>query len=259
MEAGGIQVNVVRLRPGGVEQSVLPAPPNPPDLVVAFGSAAASAAAKQAGETPLIASMVLLDNEIESLRAGRPGRPSAAVVLDVPPTLAFARLRAAFPDRRRVAVVYNPNRAPWDPAEFASAARAHGIALEMVPCTEPRCVLDAVASRRGRADLLWCLPDAALYPPATVTPLLLASIRARVPIVGFSESFVAAGALAGFYADQWDVGRQTAELAKAGLAGPPASGITPARTVHFAVNLRIVRLLGVEWSAPPGVELRVLR
>ncbi len=230
-----------------------------PDLIVTFGSAAAAAVATLPGETPVIAAMVLGKRELRKLAAQAPERFISAVTLDVPPAAALSRLKAAFPSRRRLVVVYNPGRSPVDEQDYEAAARTFGMTVTFVPCASPRCLLEAVASWRRRADFLWCLPDASLYPPASVAPLVLASVSSGLPIVGFSESFVGAGALAGFFPDQKDIGLQTARLARAFLDGGRLPVSEPPRTIHFAVNLRVVRLLGLTWREPDEPGVKVLR
>ncbi len=230
-----------------------------PDLIVTFGSAAAAAVAALPGDKPMIAAMVLGNREFRKLVAQAPERLISAVTLDIPPAAALVRLKAAFPRRRRLVVVYNPDCSPVDQQEYEAAARAFGMTVSFVRCSGPRCLLETVASWRRRADFLWCLPDVLLYPPATVAPLVLASVSSGLPIVGFSESFVGAGALAGFYPDQRDIGLQTARLARAFFHDGRLPAVEPPRTIHFAVNLRVVRLLGLAWREPDEPGVKVLR
>lgn len=259
LEDAGAAVTVVDLpaKPDALARKLDTLPP--PDLIVTFGSAAAAAVAAHNCETPMIASMVLGDRGVRQLAEQASGRLVSAVTLDVPPAAALARLRAVFPGRRRLVAVYNPDRGPVDEQEYKAAARNLGLTMAFVRCAEPRCLLETVAAWRRRADFLWCLPDASLYPPATVAPLVLASVSSGLPIIGFSESFVGSGALAGFFPDQRDIGLQTARLARAFFHGGRLPAFEPPRTIHFAINLRVVRLLGLVWREPGEPGVTVLR
>lgn len=62
-------------------------------------------------------------------------------------------------------------------------------------------------------DFVWTFPDSSLYNAATVRPLVNAAIKAKLPIVGFSEAFAKSGAALAVYPDYRRMGIQTAELA----------------------------------------------
>jgi ABC-type uncharacterized transport system substrate-binding protein len=94
-----------------------------------------------------------------------------------------------------------------------------------------------------------------LYNSATVKPLVLASLEQRLPIVGFSESFVRAGALIGICPDFHELGRETGELILRLLDGKGPLLDEDKRKVTVAVNLRISRLIGVEPVNVKGIEI----
>lgn len=56
------------------------------------------------------------------------------------------------------------------------------------------------------------LPDPVVYNRYTLPPLLLTTFRYHVPVIGFSEAFVNAGAVAGVYSEPDQIGRQAAEM-----------------------------------------------
>ena len=95
---------------------------------------------------------------------------------------------------------------------------------------------------------------------ATLKPLLIASITNQLPIIGFSEQFVQAGALFGGVPDFREIGRQTAVIAQRLFRGESVGARDDARTFRFAYNQRVARLLGVKAAAETGGgELIVLR
>jgi ABC-type uncharacterized transport system substrate-binding protein len=144
-----------------------------------------------------------------------------------------------------VAILLSPSSILLRNDLMVSAQRL-GYVLEIVECSAPRDVLAALAALRGRVDFVWCLPDSVLFPSAAIPPILLASIRNQLPVIGFSEGFVRAGAAVGFYPDYGDVGVQTAEAVKRFLSRPDAPHVEPPRKVRVAVNDRVLRILGVE-------------
>ena len=227
-----------------------------PRLVVAIGSRASAAAASL--DVPVLSAMVM-EAETGTEPAGSlPKRMVSRIPLDVPPRPALARLKRLFPERRRIAVIWGPAGNRHAQAEILSAAAVNGLTVKFVECGSPKEMLEAVPALSGVVDLVWCLPDRALYEPAPVQALILASIRARLPLIGFSTGFVKAGALAGFQADYGQIGVQAAEAALQFLAGAPLKVREDPRVVRTIVNERAVRIFGIGLRTPPDGEEMVL-
>jgi ABC-type uncharacterized transport system substrate-binding protein len=110
-------------------------------------------------------------------------------------------------------------------------------------------MLEAIPALREKADVIWCLPDRSLFQPASVSALILASIRNHLPLVGFSEGFVKAGALLGFYADYRAVGLQAAETVLRFREGRAVRRREAPQLIKTAINLRVQRVLGIDLPA----------
>jgi putative tryptophan/tyrosine transport system substrate-binding protein len=218
-----------------------------PQVLVTVGSSASALAASLG--IPYFSTMVLKEDAVASVESKE---PLSTVTLDIAPKAVFTRIRRLFPTRRRIAVLRQ--RGQLEPAaeELRSEAAALGLSLELVDCDSPKELLCALRKLRGRADLVWCLPNRALYEPALVHALILVSIRQRLPLVGFSEAFVKAGALVGFLPDYRDIGDQAAALVLAYRSGQPLGRKEHPRNVRTMVNERVARVLGIEIKAGPG-------
>jgi ABC-type uncharacterized transport system substrate-binding protein len=230
----------------------------PPHAVVAFGSRAAGLASAAGNNKPVIASMILDDEERDPGANASGAKPTAVLSLEIPFEAALKNLMQLFPRTRRIAVVHRASKSASRLAEWQLEAHQFGVTLRLVPCSGPRDLLEALAPLRNEVDFLWTLPDASLYQPAIITPLILDSIRRGLPMIGFSEGFVRAGATVGFFPDYRDIGAQTADLLlqiEGGRAVPPRQ--VP-RTIRAAVNERALRLLGLEYrrqAAPGGLAV----
>jgi len=73
-------------------------------------------------------------------------------------------------------------------------------------------IIDALNTSLLNSDALLALPDSSIYNAKTIKSILLTSYRHRVPIIGFSENFVRAGALAAINSSEKQLGKQIAEL-----------------------------------------------
>jgi ABC-type uncharacterized transport system substrate-binding protein len=235
---GGAMVSLVELDKGEPSKGLTGG--GRPRVVVAFGSRASEALATSDPTVPLIVTMVLTTDA-----TFKAPKLISTVSLSINPGSMLTKLRNSFPDRKKLAVLLSPKSSPLR-AELTAAALRLGYLLEIVECSSPRDVLAAFADLRGRVDFVWCLPDNALFPSAAIPPILLASIRNQLPVIGFSEGFVRAGAAVGFYPDYADIGAQTAETVKRYLSKQDVSGVEPPRKIRMAVNDRVLRILGIE-------------
>ncbi len=216
------------------------------DVVVTIGAKAASALSPLPAGVAVFRTMVLLTDHPD------PG-VTGSVVLNVPPSAVFARLKEMFPGRNRLGILRGPGAVALDEAQLAVQARSHGFTYQVIDCPTPDKLLNSFLSLRKQADLVWCLPGSGLFNSTTVQPLVMTSLSERLPIVGFSESFLRAGAAASLYPDFQDIGLQTAEMVARFLAGEKVPPVEVPRSVQVGVNQRVLRLLGIRYVAPgPG-------
>ena len=230
-----------------------------PRAVIAIGTEAMTAVAGYAGNTPVIATMILLsDSEKAVSDKAQPPRLAGCVSLDLSVTAVCREWKQLVPGKTRVGIIRNPRKnGPLAAAVDAQASSA-GCSARIVECSRPEDLLAAFLSLKNQVDFVWCMPDSALYTSATVKPLLMASLEQRLPLVGFSESFVRVGATMGVYPDFLDVGRQTAEVARKWLAGEPFASAQVPRIVRVAFNHRVARLMGLRYTLPPEGDGRVM-
>ncbi|MCE5310289.1 MAG: hypothetical protein LLG20_21855 [Acidobacteriales bacterium] len=219
-----------------------------PGLIVAIGSRATAAAASL--DAPVLSAMVLGLQE-EALPAATPRRRIVSrIPLEVPPRTVLARLKQLFPRWRRLGVIRGPALGHHAQAEIQSEAAAQGFTVKFAECRSPKEMLEAFRALSGAVDFVLCLPDRVLYQSAPVQALILSSIRARLPLVGFSTGFVSAGALAGLQPDYREIGVQAGESALRFLEGTPLKAREEARVVKTIVNARAMRIFGVDIRIP---------
>ncbi len=213
---------------------------SPPDLVLALGSPALRAALRNFPRLPIVGGMVLKPAELQ-------GTNLTGVYLEFPPDVQFHWLQRLLPRAARVGVLYNAaeNQGTIERAE--QAARSAGIRLYARPIVGPSDIPSSLASLENQADVLWGLADTLALTPETARPLLLFSLKNRIPFVGLSEAWVRAGALYALDRDYEDVGRQCGELAGRIVAGQPAASIPAVapRRVVYVVSRRAAELLGI--------------
>jgi len=211
-------------------------------LILTLGSLATQAAVRQVTDTPIVAGLILNADDLGKA-------PNATgVVLEFPVETEFQWLQRVLPGQKTIGVLFNPieNQGRIDAA--AKAARSVGLTLQAHKVDSPRELPDALDSLTHRADVLWGVADRVVLNPQTVKPILLFSIRNRIPFIGLSQTWVKAGALYALDRDYADIGMQCAELAGKILQGEPPRALPPVppRKVTYSVNLRTARLLKLE-------------
>jgi putative tryptophan/tyrosine transport system substrate-binding protein len=229
-------------------------------LAIAVGIDALRTFASRKAPIPIVNTMSFrADLKVSGILEALGVRLAGALWLDLGMAQIVAGLRNVFPDASRIAVLRNPSQA--EPAD--GFARAHplpsGVNVKAVDCASPSDLLPAFRKLRGQADVVVCLPDSSLYNKTTVEPLILASLEHRLPLVGFSASFVRAGAAVGVYPDFADIGRQTAVLAQRCLSGPAGLHEDYPRRTVVAANERVLHLLGHDYRGAERGDVVVMR
>ena len=219
-------------------------------IAITIGGEAAEAVMAQHAGAPFIATVIAPYLLPKDPRAG--GKPVSFIPVQVPLATLLESVKRVFPNKLRLGMIRNAALQDGGPDNLKSTAWAAGFSVRIVDCQGPAQLLQVFQSLKDQVDLVLCFPDATLYNSATIKPLVLASLRHRLPLIGFSESFVRAGAALGVYPDFHDVGTRGAELIQKVLNGQAVAKVEHPRKFRIAVNLNITRLLGLGYSQPPG-------
>jgi len=245
-EVQGAALEVVELR-GDAAQADAAAKKAKQDgvsLLATIGSLATQAAAREASGIPIVASLVL--------NAGELGRAPnvTGVTLEFPVETELRWIQKVLPGRKNVAILYSPEGSPGRVEAAQKAAPGAGLSLLTRKVDSPRDLPSALDSLTDRADVLWGVTDPVVLTPQTAKPILLFSLRNRIPFVGLSLNWVKAGALYALDRDYEDIGAQCGEMAAAILRGKVPSALPPAapRKTVYSVNLKTARALRIDIS-----------
>ena len=221
-------------------------------VVIAVGTEALTAVASRKAEAVIVPTMIVRsDRPLNSLATSPIQRPSG-VYLDVPLVSILSELRILLPGKNQFGLIRNASREEADPL-LRARAEQQGFTLHAAECSRPEDLVKSFLSLKGKADFVVLLPDSSLYNGTTVRPLILASLESRLPLVGFSASFVRAGAALGIYPDFRDVGSQTADVVQKLIAGKSGMADESPRKLQIAVNQKVLRLLGLTYNETPNL------
>jgi len=154
--------------------------------------------------------------------------------------------RLALPDTRTIGLLTSKqSRQVID--KIDSISKKNSLALVHRQITDPQELVITLSDILQNSDLLLTLPDPGIYNSRTAQNILLTAYRYRKPVIGYSRSFVKAGALLGIYSSPSQLARQTAEMitviANANLKELPETEYPKYYTV--SVNYMVAKSLGL--------------
>ena len=223
-------------------------------LTVAVGTPAMTALARKPANGPVLNVLVPRASFRSVARSSTRTQDSkffSAVFFDQPWARQFALIRHAVPGRR-VGILLGKDSADLSASLLAAARDAQMVAsLEMV--ADEADLLPALKRLLPNTDALLAVPDAAIYNRSNIATILLTSYRAKVPLFGFSPSYVKAGALAAVYSQSGQIAQQVAEI----IQNLPASGSLPPPQSprYFSVTVNPQVRLSLELNMDDEVQL----
>lgn len=229
-------------------------------LIVAVGVQAMRTAAEWGNAPPVLNVLVPRASHDKLLFESIPLRRRAqfsAIYLDQPLVRQLNLVRQILPGKRRVAVLLGPDSSQLLPRLKSAISRAGLELLSEEVAAEPE-IIPAVSRLLTGSDLLLALPDPVVFTRDTARSLLLTTYRHQKPLVGFSQAYVGAGALAAVYSSPAQIARQTADWLRNYF---PTRGALPppAYPAYFsvAVNRSVSRAMGLNLPDEASLQANV--
>ena len=235
-DACGCDVRETVLRDGESAKTILS---DRSALVVAVGTAAFNKVRSHPGQQ--IVYLMVMPSEVPSALE----QNISGVGMDPSPAAYFAAMNETVPRAKRVGLLYDPKQTGPFVREAQHAAKTAGMELVVRPVEDLAGMPSALDSLRGKADIIWMLPDPTVVTPETVELLLRFSFEHTVPVISFSRKYVEMGAVASLDVDPYDMGAQAAGIASrlsAGAAGPIRE---PARVTRLVINMHVAKKMGL--------------
>ncbi|HQR02970.1 MAG TPA: ABC transporter substrate binding protein [Rhodocyclaceae bacterium] len=218
-------------------------------LIVAVGGPALGQALRESSHTPILT--VATPGALLDKLPRQDGVALHVIQMEMPAGRLFNLIRLVFPQHDTVGVLFGPSsRARATQMESAAAER--GIRLVAERVDQEVAVGPATERLVQHAPVLLALPDSVVHNATTVPPLLLIAYRAGVPLLGYSESYLRAGAMVALYATAGQVAQQAFDVIKAYHQGHPLPGLQVPRYYSVGVNATVARSLGL---SPPPAEV----
>ena len=220
-------------------------------LIVTLGFEAAQALVSSDVRTPVLSAFLPRSSFERVLRASgrKVSSQLSAIYLDQPLSRQVALIRLALPSVRRIGVLWGTESLIHAPSlRLLAPSSGFQFVEANVIASEP--LFPGLKRVLDDSEVLLALADPTVYNSNTIQNVLLASFRARVPVLAFSPAYVRAGALLALYVTPTQVGQQVASVVRGVLQGK-ALPSSPAYAQNFsvAVNGHVARSLGLALDA----------
>ncbi len=179
--------------------------------------------------------------------------PQSAIFLEQPVARQLQLIKSALPSRNKLTVLVGSESAEYH-RELQGESQRQGLELELLNVDEDADI-DRIFSRNLLSEnTLLLLPDPQVVNRRTVKPLVLGSYRKGIPVVGYSQALVKAGALMAVHSPISALERQMLKSVKnffaTGVLPPPRY----ASDFEVSVNYQLARALKI--SLPSEKSLK---
>lgn len=211
-------------------------------LVIAVGVQALQHAVRLQQGTAILGALIP-QPAFERIRASSPHVNLSAILLDQPAERQIHLLRHLLPQVDSVGILLGPS-SERNAESLVRVARDHRLKPVVSTIQAENELLPALKPLLENTGALLAVPDPVVHQPGTAQTLLLTSYRYKKPVIGYSQAYVTAGALAAVYSSPTDIARQAAETVRThGLQLPPPQ---PPRYFSIGVNRQVARSLGLD-------------
>lgn len=223
-----------------------------PDLIIAVGTKAATAV--MTTSTQPVLTVLLSKETYEKLQRDplKKAAAASAIFLDQPIERQVSLINAALPNARHIGLLYS--HASPDLRTLRARATEYGLVVHEQEVTASNPLPTALQETLKTSEVILALPDLEVYNASTIRNILLAAYRSRVPIVGFSASFVRAGAICAVYTTPAQLATQAASAVKQFAENRSLPAAQFAREFEVQINAQVAQSLGL--SIPSSAEIK---
>lgn len=230
-------------------------------IIIAVGVQALYQASKLDNRLPVLGVLVS-QPAFDKLQqdSKRNTRNFSAIVLDQPIPRQIALIKALMPSATHIGILLGPLSRPLG-SVLQQAASQQGFGLLQENIRDPDDLVPMLKHVLSSSPVLLAVPDPIVYNRETVQTILLTSYRYQKPVIGFSQAYVRAGALAAVFSTPGQVAKQAAEVVRQ-FAGKPQGGLPPPLIPkYFSVetNRQVARSLGIELGDENALSETLLR
>lgn len=220
---------------------------NSDDLIIAIGTKAAEKSAENYPENPML--YLFITHQTWDTLSGSMGK-RAAIVIDQPAARYLKLARLVAPYARTLGTVYGPISGAHQ-HQLQAAASTLGFELALDNISRDSNPLEVISPIFDVSDVFVALPDEALINRNLAQWALHLGFKKQIPIIGFSQSYTKAGALASIFTSPENMSRQSLEWLNKYLSASSTPDWRELQPQYFTITLnkRVMNALGLNLDA----------
>lgn len=181
---------------------------NATDLIIGIGSAGMNNAEKNYPDS----SKLFISTDPDKYRLNKNNRKNRAILYMAQSYCRQVQMIKLLNERWKVISLLKSQEKPVDSKRLQQCADKYGIKIYAVQTTAETNMSAAIKNALNHSDALLALPDKNVYNSKTVKNILLTSYRHRKPVIGFSQNFVSAGALASIHSSTEQIAQSASTI-----------------------------------------------
>jgi len=227
------------------------------DLVITIGTAASVRVMAHYPQVKQLSLLITRQAWHSMLSSATSATTKAAVLMDQPAER-YLRLARLLAPQGTVSAVFGP-AAPGLQDSFSSAARQLGVTLRHAAIDRDSNPMHVLNPLLENSAVFIAVPDRAEFNRNVARWVLRLGFRKRVPVVGFSRSYVEAGAAAALFSAPGDVAHEAIDWLADYFGGATAALWTEQAPRHFtvALNHSVARSLGLQRLDEEEIHRRI--
>jgi len=228
------------------------------DLIVAVGTKATELAIAQSS-TPILSVMIPRSAYDSMLTNKTDIKPDiSAIYLDQPWERQIDFLKAALPKHRRIGLIFSAKK-KHDISSIHQIVTNHGGKLVSQQISQDEGIFPSLEYVLENSDVLLAIPDSNIYNTGNIRNILLTSYRFRIPLIGLSQPYVNAGALAAIFSTPDQLAKQAAQEVTLFIKSGKLPRSQYPEEFSIGENLQVAKSLGIELPAPEKIRSQMLR
>jgi putative ABC transport system substrate-binding protein len=214
-------------------------------LIIAVGTYALSVALSKTSDIPILATFIPR-RSFEQLTSARGDRLQkiAAIYVDQPMDRQVKLIRTLLPKANTISTLFGDSSVK-EQVHLERAALRFGLSVQSARLSSEDNPVNTINPLIMSSDLFLAIPDQGAFNRATAKWSLYLSLKHKKPLIGFSEKFVEAGALAAVFSTPDHIARQTHEWLSLFLNQEPLFNQAFPRYFDVKVNLSTARSINI--------------
>lgn len=215
-------------------------------IIVTLGTEALKRVLAKEPRIPVIAALIPKAG-FERIVREQVKKPPATVValyLEQPFSRQVELLKLALPEAKKVGVLWGAESG-MQAGSLLAGLQARGMELVSGYVGGTNNLFSGLKAVLDDTDVLLAIPDPQVYNGSSISNVLLATYRVRVPVMAFSPAYVRAGALISLHSTPRQIGQQAVQMARALQQGSGAVSSQYPSEFTIVLNEHVARSLGL--------------